>query len=66
MQENYKDLIKFCMTRHEKEIKELAKTSLGEQRFQMFIQRWEMNNEPLPADVSSDKYVIFFLPSPCC
>jgi protein phosphatase 4 regulatory subunit 3 len=36
------------MTRHEKEIQELAKSPLGAERFQSFIQRWERNNEPPP------------------
>ncbi|KAK7470262.1 Platinum sensitivity protein, variant 2 [Stygiomarasmius scandens] len=49
--ENMKDLIKFCMTKHEEEIKALAKSPLGGQRFQMFIRRWEMNNEPLPVEM---------------
>ncbi|KAF5332031.1 hypothetical protein D9758_014583 [Tetrapyrgos nigripes] len=53
--ENMKDLIKFCMTKHEDEIKALAKTPLGGQRFQMFIRRWEMNNEPPPPPEAKEK-----------
>jgi len=55
-----KDLIKFCMTKHEEEIKALAKSPLGGQRFQMFIRRWEMNNEPLPVEMK-DKCVTWTL-----
>ncbi|KAF5393184.1 hypothetical protein D9757_001190 [Collybiopsis confluens] len=46
--ENMKDPIDFCMTKHEAEIKALAETPLGSQRFQLFISRWDMNNEPPP------------------
>ncbi|THV08201.1 DUF625-domain-containing protein [Dendrothele bispora CBS 962.96] len=49
--ENMKDLIKFCMTKHESAIRALAKTPLGGQRFNLFIRRWEMNNEPPPLDM---------------
>jgi len=38
------------MTVHEPEIQQLAKSSLGGQRFELFIRRWEMNNEPLPPE----------------
>ncbi|KAF9062224.1 component of IIS longevity pathway SMK-1-domain-containing protein [Rhodocollybia butyracea] len=48
--ENMKDQINFCMTKHEAEIKILAGTPLGGQRFQLFIRRWEMNNEPMPVE----------------
>ncbi|KAG7097393.1 hypothetical protein E1B28_004743 [Marasmius oreades] len=48
--ENMKDLIKFCMTKHEEEIKALAASPLGGQRFVSFIQRWEVNNEPPPPE----------------
>jgi protein phosphatase-4 regulatory subunit 3 len=54
-----KDMIKFCMTKHEDEIRTLAKTPLGGQRFELLIQRWEMNNEPLPVESKSEKYVFF-------
>jgi len=43
-------LIRFCMTAHEPEIQQLAKNSLCGQRFELFIRRWEMNNEPLPPE----------------
>jgi protein phosphatase-4 regulatory subunit 3 len=52
-----KDMIKFCMTKHEDEIQVLAKTPLGGQRFELLIRRWEMNNEPLPEESKSEKYV---------
>jgi len=38
------------MTVHEPEIQQLAKSSIGGQRFELFIRRWEMNNEPLPPE----------------
>ncbi|KAG2013244.1 hypothetical protein CC2G_010176 [Coprinopsis cinerea AmutBmut pab1-1] len=46
--DNIKDLIKFCMIHHEAEIRQLAKTPLGSQRFELFIQRYEINCEPPP------------------
>lgn len=54
--ENMKDLIKFCMTKHEAEIKALCDTPLGAQRFQLFIRRWEINNEPIPTESKPDKF----------
>jgi protein phosphatase-4 regulatory subunit 3 len=60
-----KDMIKFCMTHHETEIKTLAESPLGGQRFQMFIRRWEMNNEPPPpAETKTDRFVAYisFIP----
>ncbi|KAJ7223945.1 component of IIS longevity pathway SMK-1-domain-containing protein [Mycena rebaudengoi] len=53
--ENMKDIIKFCMTYHEAEIRKLAETPLGTERFQLFIQRWEINNEPLPEESKTEK-----------
>ncbi|KAF8165663.1 component of IIS longevity pathway SMK-1-domain-containing protein [Crassisporium funariophilum] len=53
--ENMKDLIKFCMTKHEPEIQLLAKSPLGGQRFELFIRRWEMNNEPLPEESKPER-----------
>jgi len=50
-----KDMIKFCMTRHEDEIRTLSKSPLGGQRFELLIRRWEMNNEPLPEETESEK-----------
>lgn len=50
MQENMKDLIHHCMTRHEAVIRALAETSLGGPRFQALICRWEMNIEPPPEE----------------
>ena len=46
------------MTVHEPEIQQLAKSSLGGQRFELFIRRWEMNNEPLPSESKPEMYVI--------
>ena len=46
------------MTVHEPEIQQLAKSSLGGQRFELFIRRWEMNNEPLPPESKPEVYVI--------
>ncbi len=49
-------MIKFCMTKHETEIRALCKTPLGATRFREFIQRWERNNEPPPpAEAKADK-----------
>lgn len=56
-----KDQINFCMTKHEVEIKTLAETRLGGQRFQLFIRRWEMNNEPMPVEAKPEKCVILLL-----
>jgi len=58
-QENIKDMIKFCMTKHQAEIQKLAKSPLGGQRFELFIRRYEMNIAPLPEAGTLDKYVIF-------
>jgi protein phosphatase-4 regulatory subunit 3 len=55
--DNIKDLVRFCMTAHEAEIQQLAKSSLGGQRFELFIRRWEMNNEPLPSESESKSEV---------
>jgi len=52
-----KDLIKFCMAKHEPEIQKLAKSPLGSQRFELFIRRHEMNVAP-PPDMTPDKYAI--------
>uniref|UniRef100_A0A0W0FQ02 Uncharacterized protein n=1 Tax=Moniliophthora roreri TaxID=221103 RepID=A0A0W0FQ02_MONRR len=59
--ENMKDMIKHCMTKHEEEIKTLAESPLGGQRFQLFIRRWEMNNEPPPPpeELKQEKYMTF-------
>jgi protein phosphatase-4 regulatory subunit 3 len=58
-QENFKDLIKHCMTKHESLIRKLAETPLGGPRFESFINRWEMNNEPLPPEEpKAEKYVL--------
>ncbi|KAL0070111.1 Platinum sensitivity protein [Marasmius tenuissimus] len=55
--ENMKDLIKFCMTKHEAEIKTLAASPLGGQRFISFIRRWEINNEaPPPEEVKQENF----------
>ncbi|KAJ7887515.1 component of IIS longevity pathway SMK-1-domain-containing protein [Mycena olivaceomarginata] len=55
--ENMKDLIKFCMTHHEADIRKLSETPLGKERFLLFIQRWEINNEPPPEESKSAKPV---------
>lgn len=47
--ENYKDLITHIMLTHEEEVRMLAKTPLGSQRFELFIKRWEINKEGPPA-----------------
>ncbi|KAL0950186.1 hypothetical protein HGRIS_010179 [Hohenbuehelia grisea] len=48
--ENMKEPIEYCMKTHEPLIRKLASTPLGHQRFEQFIRRWEMNNEPPPVD----------------
>ncbi|KAJ7639366.1 component of IIS longevity pathway SMK-1-domain-containing protein [Roridomyces roridus] len=53
--ENMKDLIKFCMTRHEGDIRKLIETPLGRERFTLFVKRWEMNNEPPPEESKQEK-----------
>ncbi|KAJ6458623.1 component of IIS longevity pathway SMK-1-domain-containing protein [Mycena vitilis] len=53
--DNMKDMIKFCMTRHEADIRKLAETPLGKERFLLFIRRWEINNEPPPEESKSEK-----------
>ncbi|KAF9450958.1 DUF625-domain-containing protein, partial [Macrolepiota fuliginosa MF-IS2] len=53
--DNMKDLIKFCMTKHEKDIRKLAETPLGGQRFELLIRRYEMNNEPPPKEAEPEK-----------
>ncbi|KAJ7098713.1 component of IIS longevity pathway SMK-1-domain-containing protein [Mycena belliarum] len=53
--ENIRDMIKFCMTHHEPDIRKLAETPLGKERFILFIQRWEINNEPPPEESKSEK-----------
>ncbi|KAJ3985763.1 component of IIS longevity pathway SMK-1-domain-containing protein [Lentinula detonsa] len=55
--ENMKELIAFCLTKHEAEIKTLTESHLGGQRFQLFIRRWEMNNEPMPVESKSEKTI---------
>lgn len=57
-QENIKEMIRFCMTKHESEIQKLAKSPLGGQRFELFIRRYEMNIAPLPEEGTPDKCVI--------
>ncbi|KAJ7739914.1 component of IIS longevity pathway SMK-1-domain-containing protein [Mycena metata] len=53
--DNMKDMIKFCMTHHDAEIRKLAETPLGKERFLLFIQRWEINNEPPPEEESKSE-----------
>lgn len=58
-QENYKDMIKHCMIKHEALVRKLAESPLGGPRFTSFIRRWEMNNEPLPQEaVKPEKYAL--------
>ncbi len=51
-----KELIKFCMVRHGEDIRRLAETPLGGQRFELLIRRYEMNNEPPPTETEPEKY----------
>ncbi|KXN89450.1 hypothetical protein AN958_05612 [Leucoagaricus sp. SymC.cos] len=55
--DNMKDLIKFCMTKHEDDIHKLAETPLGGQRFELLIRRYEMNNEPPPTEAEPEKAI---------
>ncbi|KAF8345573.1 component of IIS longevity pathway SMK-1-domain-containing protein [Amanita rubescens] len=48
--DNMKEMINFCMTKHEPLIRQLAETPLGGPRFELLIRRYEMNNEPPPPD----------------
>ncbi|KAK2465946.1 hypothetical protein APHAL10511_001587 [Amanita phalloides] len=48
--DNMKEMINFCMTKHESLIRQLAETPLGSQRFDMLIRRYEINNEPPPPE----------------
>lgn len=52
-----KEMIKFCMTRHEPEIRKLAQSPLGGQRFDLLIRRFEMNSEPPPEETKAEKCV---------
>ena len=54
-----KELIKFCMLKHEADIRKLAETSLGGQRFELLIRRYEMNNEPPPKETEPEKYYVY-------
>lgn len=56
-----KEQINYCMTRYPEEIKTLAESPLGGQRFQLFMRRWEMNNEPMPVEVKPEKCVLIVL-----
>ena len=47
--ENHKELIAHVMTNHEEQVRILAKTPLGSQRFELFIKRYEINKEGPPA-----------------
>jgi hypothetical protein len=57
-----KEMIRFCMTRHEPEVQKLAKSPLGGHRFELFIRRYEMNVAPPPEEATPDKYVISTIP----
>jgi protein phosphatase-4 regulatory subunit 3 len=51
-----KDLIKWCIVRHEAEIQELSKSLLGGELFQRIIQRHEMNIAPRPEEPAPKPY----------
>ncbi|OCH94520.1 DUF625-domain-containing protein [Obba rivulosa] len=55
--ENLRELISFCMTKHENLIRQLADSSLGGPRFKAFIQRYEMNVEPMPKDEKPEQLI---------
>ncbi|KAI0686780.1 component of IIS longevity pathway SMK-1-domain-containing protein [Cytidiella melzeri] len=48
--ENVKEMIAYCMTKHEEKIRLLSETPLGGARFKQLIRRWEMNIEPPPKE----------------
>ncbi len=50
IQENMKDLLHHCMTKHAAEVKILLDCELTRPCFQVFSARWEMNMEPPPKD----------------
>lgn len=57
-QENIKELIHHCMTKHDAIIQQLATVPLGAPRFMAFIRRWEINIEPPPPEeVRPNRYV---------
>lgn len=57
-----KEAINHCMTCHGALVRKLADTPLAGQRFQLFIRRWEMNNEPPPEAASPvAKCVLVFI-----
>ncbi|KAG6868759.1 hypothetical protein C0993_011028 [Termitomyces sp. T159_Od127] len=58
--EKIKELGKFCWTKHEEELRKLAQSPLGGQRFEQFnawiqFEMLQQNKEPLPADIRVDK-----------
>lgn len=56
-QENVKDAINFIMSKHESDMRNLAKTAYGAQTYQGFVSRWEINKEPPPAEEKRPSYV---------
>lgn len=60
IQENPKELIAYCMTKHEDKIRLLSETALGGPQFKQFIRRHEINIEPPPKEEEKavEKYVI--------
>ena len=50
------------MVKHEEDIRKLAETPLGGQRFELLIRRYEMNNEPPPKETEPEKYVFDLSP----
>lgn len=48
--ENMKELINYCMTKHEAVVRQIATTPTGGARFSAFIRRWEINVEPPPKE----------------
>jgi len=56
--ENVKDIITHCMTKHETLVRQLADSTLGGPRFKAFIQRYEMNVEPLPKEEKTPEQLV--------
>lgn len=52
-----KELIKWCVVKHEADIQKLSKSPLGGELFQRIIQRHEMNTAPLPEEPAPKSYV---------
>jgi len=53
-----KELIRYCVLKHEAELQELARSPLSRELFQRIIQKHEMNTAPRPEESIPKEYVI--------